>query len=805
MKLQFDIVFESDYHIGAGFGLPPEVDSALHRDADNVPVIRGSILTGLLRQALYDLMQLPPVRSQQRCQISGRPQNGKNEYCGKWHTGEDPCPICAIFGSPRQMKHWRISSARPAQLMSPQRKANDWRPGETAAQVTTRVRVNPRTRRAVSNKLFTREEGDGRLAFRFTVESQANDAKTWEEAAWLVAAARMVRRLGAGKNRGLGECEIKLLGVEDGRDRLEVLLDRFSDLLNGKATAPDMAEASTVELWNLSAQPEQHTFRIRVLLRTDEPLLIAQRAEAGNQFESVQTIPGSALRGALAWRVAQRYDLTEGSAAYENFVNLFFHHAVRFSPLLPTQSDPGDPYHQCHPAIPAPRDLCTCEIHPGYKDGKPKGHGVWSLAWDDTPGEFCPECHKLNPAQETGLKTLNGFIGLNRAQPATDSAPKQAVEMHIRIDPKTGRVNPGDLYGYVTLEAGQYFVGEISCTDEDTWKVLQEMCGLAVQNEVTHLRLGKANRRGYGKVSMVGETAQSSPWQGGDIGQRVDNPARVVLLLLSDAIVHDSCGRSVQGFESSWLNRELDLPDKAAIKVDPTRAFSAVRPIQSFNAKLGLPRSRDMAMAAGSCVRISFDGIDLPSLRQKLANVESKGIGLRRDEGFGLVVFNHAIHTGFSSWNEDSLDLDAIMLGADSHPLTAIADFEKKWQDTLDKDLNDRDFAHEPFEATARLVHTTPGEKAFGLPARLDKMGDQKEVLERDLKGRDRTNFYQKGGGRPGMETISELLTTLGQLVEQSTNAGADKYQLWKIGLEMLADRVAAPARKKVDERSNSS
>ena len=47
LRLTFQITLESDYHISAGHGLGARVDSALLRDADGVPVIRGTALTGL--------------------------------------------------------------------------------------------------------------------------------------------------------------------------------------------------------------------------------------------------------------------------------------------------------------------------------------------------------------------------------------------------------------------------------------------------------------------------------------------------------------------------------------------------------------------------------------------------------------------------------------------------------------------------------------------------------------------------------------------------------------------------------------
>ena len=58
IKLTFEIVFHSDYHVtdGQRFGLA--VDSALLRDHNQSPVLRGTALAGLLRDGFKDLQAL---------------------------------------------------------------------------------------------------------------------------------------------------------------------------------------------------------------------------------------------------------------------------------------------------------------------------------------------------------------------------------------------------------------------------------------------------------------------------------------------------------------------------------------------------------------------------------------------------------------------------------------------------------------------------------------------------------------------------------------------------------------------------
>ncbi|MFQ3684446.1 RAMP superfamily CRISPR-associated protein [Roseiflexus sp.] len=781
IRLEFEITFKSDYHVGAGYGLGLQVDSALLRDPDNIPVIRGTVLAGLLRERLADLLNLNPLASLR-------------------HTNNEahPCLECRIFGSPEQKKRWRISSARPEGLTIPQAPSDDWRAGETAAQITTRVRVNPRTRRAETNKLFSREEGDGRLSFRFVAECDSNDERVAQEVELLVAAARMLRNLGAGKRRGYGECEVHLV------DRVQEaeILARFEQRLKGQ-TVNDAPLASDVDLAlpDLPAPSRQHTYRLRVLARLDEPLLIARRAEAGNQFETLETIPGSVLRGALAQRIAQRLALQPGSVAYRHFVGLFYRGLMHFSMLTPVEVEKEDRM-SGYPTIITPRDLVTCEVHPGYQaDSRDQGHGVWSL-FDQAPSA-CPVCAKADSGSSqknysVKLETLGGFISLVKRLPRSKHRPQQTAEMHIRIDPASGRVRTGDLYGYVALEPGQYFVGEITCVNEQVWRALEQMAALQPTGSANELKLGKATQRGYGKVSVVFQPREKPLLLSQKLDARVHSTKQITILLLSDAIIPDPWGRFWRGFDPAWLKRELNLPKGVRVSIDQDNgellACSATRTIDSFNATLGLPRTRDIAIVAGSSARISFHNIALHELHAILAQVEAQGIGLRRDEGFGRVAFNHPIYAQLQDIDSSLLDLSSLaMKPADvSHPVVQTLRFASEWSQKLDA----KNFSYctdTRFEAVARLLHTSPHTSLEPIKRELQEMGKAETLLARSLTGRDKPNFFETDG-QSGMKTVCELLDELEELLKKYRID--HDLQAWQIGLQTLAARISGVIRQ---------
>ena len=162
----------------------------------------------------------------------------------------------------------------------------------------------------------------------------------------------------------------------------------------------------------------------------------------------------------------------------------------------------------------------------------------------------------------------------------------------------------------------------------------------------------------------------------------------LTMTLISPTIVLDAWGRSQQGFDKSWLSKELGIkveivtekgslgagcplesatetelldvdcplkcplkssPEKGALSVDcllnyPLK-FARSQVIDSFNNKMGLARHRDMALSAGSAVTLMVkEAISLADLQARLSKIEWQGLGVRRNEGFGRVIFNHPVY-----------------------------------------------------------------------------------------------------------------------------------------------------------------
>jgi CRISPR-associated protein Csx10 len=787
VRLTFEIKLLSDYHVGSGHGLGT-IDSALLRDGDGVPVLRGSMIAGLLRDGLWRLLQKEPLRDQRGCQVSGLGED-KPRYC---QPGADACPLCRIFGTPARPKPWRFTSARPLDAETP----GTPKPGIAGPEghVVRHVRINPRTRRAEPRKLFSRETGQAYWIFRFDAACDATDHDMIDEAALLVAAAREVRGLGRARRRGQGECRLELVQAEGlttpgkagtlTEQWLGVFKTRWLDGLlvagskPGQRAVPDMT-------------PAGGPVRLRVLVRADEPLLLAQRAEAGNEFETLSIVPGTVLLGALAGRAATLYDLEGEPAARHAFVQLFLRGRVNFRALLPAQYDGRG---AIHPAIRAPLDLLTCKVYPGFEGD---AHGAAGYARGDRDPGRCQICREQHQA-DTPLRPLLGFVTV-REQPKRFE-PAHCHEMHIAVEPVSGRVGEGDLYGYVSLEAGQYFLGELVCVDTSAWKALQQMADLPEPGELFTLRIGKAFRRGHGQVSVVLERVLADgadPWSGASLAERVkDLSAPLVLTLLTDTILSDPWGRFRVGFDETWLEELLGVP------VEIVRAFAQARRVDGFFGHLGLPRFRDLALVAGSAVGITFPDGPPDDLPDRLAAIERDGIGLRREEGYGRVAFNHPIYAGCAGMPDTALTVpDRLRPGELSDRAVAadIAAFRSNWEETLNKAQKTPDkWRHLNFDAVARILRHGAGGSLDDLTLRLGKLGQPENLLGGDLRGPRKENFFA-AEGKPGQDGILQLLNALS--VELDRHPAAQMTQLRRLGVEMLADRVAAAVDRKGQRR----
>lgn len=708
ITLTFEIVLQANYHVGAGQRAGAMVDASLLRDHDGSPVLRGSMVAGLLLEGLRELCHLTP-------DILQHPE---------WRDSAE----INLFGSAAYPKRWAYSSARPTTAKSDKSR---W-----GAADVTRVRVNPRTRRVSSQKLFTQEEGDDRLTFQFTAVCQGANQRDQADALLLVAAARSVRYIGAARRRGRGNCRFNLVAVEgvpnvtDQKTALTVFKQQW---LETKPLPKPQKRAVNV-LQPATGQQK----RLRIVAKSAEPILVSQHSEVGNTFETRLTIPGTTVLGALATRAARKLGLRYTNQTPAEFTELFVRGGVQVTGLLPAVLD--EEADALLPVIPTPRSFVQCENYPAFT---PKGH----RHLNQFPDQLHERCGALLGDQKSHcdgkLKPMGGMLTLRRD--LSTATVKLIEEPHIKVEPQSQRVDEtGGLYEYIALEAGQWFVGEISC-DAAWWERVQTLTGLAT-GEKCQLRVGKATRRGYGLLNLVLEEVDDQPasWIGISIEKRLGDlnaQNEMTLLLLTDAIVADEWQRFERRLTSAALTKAVGV-DGVSLTVAPMQQIASSQIVDSFNTHRRMPRWRDTVIEAGSVARVKIEGVNATNRSTVVAalkRVETDGIGWRRHEGFGRIAFNHPVFAP-QRLNDKSLMSDETwdILHPDNvqlHLLQKLDQQSNAWMNTViyqNQTLWERVkpnydalarllylYRHKSLESLLAWLTKTDGNYPFGQPDRL--------------------------------------------------------------------------------------
>jgi len=368
-------------------------------------------------------------------------------------------------------------------------------------------------------------------------------------------------------------------------------------------------------------------------------------------YQGQIVIPGSTMRGAFA-ELARPGDLQPEE--YAAFKHLFVLGGLKFSHLNPVEVSNGGGT----PVMQLPMGLQQVE---GPKD------------------TFTSVFQQLSEK-----KAFSGWIYLqNELQKATYHTEPHP---HVRINPDLKRASDGDLYTYEAIPAGRYYAGELYLADDD-WQNIGELLHINIDKPF-ELRIGKGRNRSYGQVKVVIlPMSEDDPptWIHAPLDERLEGSQanELFITLATDTILQDTWGRFYGRFERDWLADELQMADVQVMAADDERPAQVVRTkfVESFDARSGLPRWRDKAMVAGSTARLVFMNGKRPS-NDVLKRLETEGIGLRRGEGFGRVIFNHPAHTAEWSGFAEAIAIYSDLIMPKRKP-TPQARFTHLWVEIL--------------------------------------------------------------------------------------------------------------------------
>jgi CRISPR-associated protein Csx10 len=333
-------------------------------------------------------------------------------------------------------------------------------------------------------------------------------------------------------------------------------------------------------------------YRIELL----EPALVTSLEGDPNSSVAFDYVPGSVLRGIFIGKYlgskrsdAKKSESASDDAKDDTFRRLFLDGTTRY-----LNGYPLDRY---------------------GRQGLPVSSPFYTLPADR-------EVRLIRPLRNVAVHTQRTarFGRAVREKAAGDNS--QTNKKAFKLEPDE---IPGTVYRYDALAAGQTFEAAIICDHDDDEQAL-----LGFING--HVTLGGSRSGGYGRAKISLVTDSHSDWDpSGDADDLP--PGKLVVTLQSAVLLRDERGQFAvdPNLLGRVLSKHLQVEE---LKLES--AFLGAETIGGFNRKWGLPLPQTLAARMGSVLVFTDPGCT-PAL---LRTLEARGIGERRAEGFGRLVFN---------------------------------------------------------------------------------------------------------------------------------------------------------------------
>jgi CRISPR-associated protein Csx10 len=705
--IEVRLVTDTCFSSGA-LGRAGDVDTDVEHDPETgLPTLRGRTLKGLLVEEIaLALRALEPGRD------------------GTWHAAAG-----VLFGVPRASHEHEASlrigdGALPGDLVLAVEAAtakdalHRWSPVAVRHALTTirrQTRVDHETGAPDAGSLRATRLLRTGLCFRHPIAFR--QAPSASERALLAAGVVSVRRVGLHRNRGWGRVELRILD-EQNQDQTTRWL---APLAGETPSAPEQDQlASPGLLTDPSREGERAGRRVvtyRVVL--EAPLVLSTTGGDPNAVDTLRFVSGAAVLGAMAGRFLSN----GGSADEDAFRRLFLTGETRWLHAYPEGGDRRR-------LAPAPLSLET-----------PK-HAASSIVYDRVR-QSEPGCRPL----------LGWFVDFGPDGELRHREAACSARLHHAREREAGRPTEEDFFAYVSVDAGERFIGHVLCEDGATAARVEALLGQGP------MLLGRSRTATYGgnaRVEAV-STTDADTWREVLTATEDADEDRLVITLLSDYLGRDAHGQSSPRALESDLRRALGWSGDVALE----SAFLGSRPVSGYVSRWQMPRPRQTAVAAGSV--LVFRGAPSPDA-ERAGELVWRGLGERRAEGFGRVAM---------SWHgaRAALRASRIESGSTSRPREPLGPLSKSLELLRHNLVWDAARAHlcRRGEQDGQAVHPPPTPALVArLRSRIRTASSPDDVgrFLMDLKGKTAGRSLERArrGSEPLAEWIQRLLILEGDV-----------------------------------------
>lgn len=333
-----------------------------------------------------------------------------------------------------------------------------------------------------------------------------------------------------------------------------------------------------------------------LVLTLRQPAQLGNKARHDNVLSTLEHIPGSVARGALAAAWLARNGISRpGTPEREEFLSLF-EGGVRFGALL----RPGTEFMSLAVVGHKYEPQDSCEVVD------------YDRAMGEKPPAYCPDC-------QSPLEQRRGITG-------TRQAPRRRTSVAIRGD---GTAEEGALFTRETMNAGQVFRGTISTEDDTLLKILDGLGPVRVG--------GRRTTHGLADITITHDVGLPFPRRRPD--------GKLVVRLRSPGIFTDQCGRP------SCEPSPEELEDALGVPARVVQRWTRWEQSGGWHVASGLPKPQELTVTAGSTYVISPERTVDDSA---LARFSQRGLGLRRHEGFGDLAPPPVLRPGIAARQQEA-------------------------------------------------------------------------------------------------------------------------------------------------------
>lgn len=465
------------------------------------------------------------------------------------------------------------------------------------------VKIDRRTRTSEDNSLFNYEFVKPKNIYKGTIEIEKIEKMEKEDLKFILASLFHVDKIGGLKSRGIGKVEVK---IEDKSiDKLDEIVDKCINRNNNK-------HEIKIEKY------EKCNYELTFL----EPIVLKGKSTK-NEIEVRNTLQGSTIRGALI-----QYGIDKiGEENVDKLLEISVDGVIKHEYNEKTK--------ECVEKI---KLASMFETKYPIKDGKKKSV---DKVIEDISEYTIKETREKIKLERGGLGVLS----------STGS------EISIKIAEHTRTTEEGMLFNteYIDIKKED--------REKTSFKGVVEGLpkGLFENDKEYELKIGKFKSKGFGKVKIkfseykeklvtkeeikkrinnltntmnrVNEELEKNNEKMKKDNEKYKNKKIITFDLLSDIVLPfnqvKNTGEEIKVLFGNELREKLELSMK--------KTFVNVEKLKGYSIVNNFRKNDEIIIKSGSVLTYLINENDLESVLERLVEIEIKGLGLRKNEGFGKV------------------------------------------------------------------------------------------------------------------------------------------------------------------------